>query len=119
MEQRRRDAVVELFCAGHGPADISRLLKYNKQTVYGIVKRFKTKGDSQRKKHNPRKDRIRTPRFLSGLKKSIKASPGTPMTVLTKKLNICKMTVSRAVRHDLGYKSYALKVRHLQKVLRL
>ena len=45
------------------------------------------------------------------------------MTVLTKKCNISTMTVSRAVRLDLGYKSYALKVRHLltepQKVVSL
>ena len=115
--------MVELFCADYGPADISRLQKYNRQTVYDIMNRFKVTGDSQRKQHSPKKDQIRTPRFLSGLKKSIKASPRTLMTVLAKKCNISMMTVSRPVRLDLGYKSYALKVRHLltepQKVLRL
>ena len=36
--------------------------------------------------------------FLAGLKRSINASPGTPMSVLAKKRNVDRSTVSRAMK---------------------
>ncbi|QQP57147.1 Transposable element tcb1 transposase [Caligus rogercresseyi] len=43
---------------------------------------------SKRKKHKPRSDRICTPTFVAGLKRSIKANPGTPMSILARKRGV-------------------------------
>ncbi|QQP39707.1 Transposable element tcb1 transposase, partial [Caligus rogercresseyi] len=73
MEQTQRDTVIELLCAGHRPAAITKLLKYPKRTVYDISKKWEESGMS---------DRICTPTFVAGLKRSIRANPGTPMSIL-------------------------------------
>ncbi len=98
MEQCRRDAIIELYHAGHNPKDIIKLLKYPKSTVYDVIKRFNGKGDYKRKNHKPRSDKIRTPTFLAGLKKSIRANPGMPMRKLARDRNVCPATISKAVR---------------------
>ncbi|QQP56066.1 Uncharacterized protein FKW44_000615, partial [Caligus rogercresseyi] len=85
MEQTRRGTVIELLCAGHRPAAIIKLLKYPRRTVYDITKKWEESGMSKRKEHNPRSDRICTSSFVAGLKKSIKANPGTPMSILARK----------------------------------
>ncbi|QQP54950.1 Uncharacterized protein FKW44_007952, partial [Caligus rogercresseyi] len=48
------------------------------------------------KLHSRSGTRKRTPTFLAGLKRSVTANPGTPMSVLAKKRNVA--TVSRAVK---------------------
>ncbi len=113
MEQEKRSAVIELFCTGHQSKDIAKLLNYHPKTVYRIIQRYKDMGTSQRKDHIPRGDKKRSLRFVAGLKKSIKANPSTPMSVLTKNCNVSVSTISRAVRDNLGHKSFILRVRHL------
>ncbi|QQP40962.1 Transposable element tcb2 transposase [Caligus rogercresseyi] len=85
MEQTRRDTVIELLCAGHHPAAIIKLLKYPRRTVYDITKKWEKSGMTKRKEHKPRSDRICTPTFVPGVKRSIKANPGTPMSILARK----------------------------------
>ncbi|QQP49348.1 Transposable element tcb1 transposase [Caligus rogercresseyi] len=82
MEQNRRDTVIELLCAGHRPAAI---IKYPRRTVYDITKKWEESGMSKRKEHKPRSDRICTPTFVAGLKRSIMANPGMPMSILARK----------------------------------
>ncbi len=113
MEQRRRDAVLELYCAGKGPKAIISLLKYPKSTVYDIIKRYKEEGLVDRKEHNPRSDKKRTPTFIANLNRSIKSNPGTPITELARRRNVSRTTISKAITLDLGYRSYTLRVRHL------
>ncbi len=123
MEQDRRTTVLELFRVGNTARDIITLTKYPASTVYRTIQRFKKEGTTHRSKHRPRSDRKRFPRFVAGLNKSIRANPGTPMTVLAKNRDVHVSTISRAIRHNLGYKSYVLKVRHLltepMKVVRM
>ncbi|QQP57805.1 Uncharacterized protein FKW44_002917 [Caligus rogercresseyi] len=92
MEQARRDAILELARAGHKPAAIYKLLNYPKTT--------EAEGKVYRKAHNMRSDKIRTSRFLAGLEKSIKASPGTSLSRLAKNRGVSKQLVSKAVNED-------------------
>ncbi|QQP55474.1 Transposable element tcb1 transposase, partial [Caligus rogercresseyi] len=75
MEQTRRNTVIELVCAGYRPAAIIKLLKYPWRTFYDITKKWEESGI----------DRICTPTFVAGLKRSIKANPRTPMSILARK----------------------------------
>ncbi|QQP55361.1 Uncharacterized protein FKW44_008510, partial [Caligus rogercresseyi] len=43
---------------------------------------------SKRKDHKPRSDQICTPTFVAGLKRFIKANPGTPMSILARKRGV-------------------------------
>lgn len=113
MEQARRSAIIELYRAGHSGGTIVNLLKYPKSTVYDVIKRYDETGETKRKEHDPRSDKIRTPRFLAGLKRSLDAHPETPMSKLAQDRNVSRSVISVAINHDLGYKSYKLRVRHL------
>ena len=113
MEQARRSAVLELHRAGHSKANIVRLLKYPKSTVYAVVKRYKETREDNRKSHKPRLDKIHSPRFVAGLKRSIDANPGKSQTELVRTRNVSTRTVRRAINKDLEYKSFRLRVRHL------
>ena len=113
MEQAPRSTVVKLYRAGQAPAAIVGLLKYPSRTVYSVFKGFKVTGESIRKTHKPKSNGMRTPRFLVGLKRSVDANPSMSMVKLAKKKNVSKATIFRAVKRDLGYKSFKLRVRHL------
>ncbi|QQP39549.1 Transposable element tcb2 transposase [Caligus rogercresseyi] len=113
MEQEKRSAVIELHRAGRSAQEIISLLKYPSSTVYTIINRYKATGMSSRSKHSPRSDRKRNPRFLAGLRKSINAVPTKSMSALAKDRSVHRRTIFRAIKHDLGYKSYVMKVRHL------
>ncbi|QQP48568.1 Transposable element tcb2 transposase [Caligus rogercresseyi] len=43
----------------------------------------------------------------------MKANPGAPISILARKRWVHLSTVSRVIKKDLGYKSYALRIRHL------
>eukprot|EP00096_Caligus_rogercresseyi_P003949 TRINITY_DN1792_c0_g1_i7.p1 TRINITY_DN1792_c0_g1~~TRINITY_DN1792_c0_g1_i7.p1 ORF type:complete len:178 (+),score=44.62 TRINITY_DN1792_c0_g1_i7:364-897(+) len=113
MEQARRDAILELARAGHKPAAIYKLLNYPKTTVYRVFNAWEAEGKVYRKAHNMRSDKIRTSRFLAGLEKSIKASPGTSLSRLAKNRGVSKQLVSKAVNEDLGYRSYRIAKQHI------
>eukprot|EP00096_Caligus_rogercresseyi_P000682 TRINITY_DN11174_c0_g1_i1.p1 TRINITY_DN11174_c0_g1~~TRINITY_DN11174_c0_g1_i1.p1 ORF type:complete len:211 (+),score=40.62 TRINITY_DN11174_c0_g1_i1:134-766(+) len=70
-------------------------------------------GSTTERSTKPRSDRTKSPRFLAGLNRSTKKNPGTPITKLAATKNMSIYTISKAVREDLGYKSFALSVRHL------
>ena len=112
MEQAKRNAIVELRRAGRSPADIAKILKYPRRTVYEVCKRYDRSGDVSRAPHKPRRDRKLTPRFLNGLKRSVKASPTTPMTILAKKKGVSRRTIGRGLT-KLKLTSYVQGKRHL------
>ena len=101
-----RIVIAELFHAGHKASEIIRDTGYAPRTVYRIVSNLRQGKGIQRKAHSPRSDRIRTKRFLWGLKRSIAANPSHPMAALAKKRNVTRMIISNAVRKDLGMKSF-------------
>ena len=109
MEQTRRSAICELRHAGHTPLKIIKLLKYPRQTVYDVCKRFDEMGKEQRSAHNSRRNRILKPTFLAGLKRSIKANP---MTELAKKRLVSVMTIKRGI-NKLGFNSCARGKKYL------
>uniref|UniRef100_A0A0K2UF04 Resolvase HTH domain-containing protein n=1 Tax=Lepeophtheirus salmonis TaxID=72036 RepID=A0A0K2UF04_LEPSM len=113
MEQARRDAILELARAGHKPSAIYKLLNYPKTTVYRIFSAWEVEGKVCCKAHNMTSDRIRTPRLLEGLWKSIKASPGTSLSRLAKNHGVSKQLVYEAVNDDLGYRSYRMAKKHI------
>ncbi len=110
MEQAKRDSIVNLHRAGHSPGNITKLLG---MTVSRVIARYEATRTSTLKAHSPRSDIKHTPRFLAGLKQSIKANPGKPMSALTKDRQVARSTISKAIKEDLGYKSFVLKVRHI------
>ena len=96
MEQAKRNAIAELRRAGRSPADIAKVLKYPRTTVYDVCKRYDRSGDVSSAPHKPRRDRKLTLRFLNGLKMSVKANPTTSMTILAKKRGVSRISIGEA-----------------------
>ena len=113
MEQRRRETIAELARAGQSAKEIISVTGYPKSTVYRTITTIGAGGDVARRPHKPRSDRKLTQTFLSGLQRSIQAKPRTPMSKLARARHVSKSTVSRAVKEDLGMKSFTRKRRNL------
>lgn len=113
VEKNRRIVIAELFHAGRKASEIIRDTGYAPRTVYRIVSNLRDGKGILRKAHSPRNDKIRTKRFLCGLKRSIAANPSQSMASLAKKRNVTKMTISKAVRKDLGMKSFCRRRRNI------
>ena len=112
MEQAKRNAIAELQRAGHTPAYIAKVLKYPRMTVYDVCNKYDRSCDVSRAPHKPRRDRKLTPRFLNGLKRSIKANPTIPMTILAQKRGFNRRTIERGLV-KLKLTSYVQGKRHL------
>ena len=101
---------------GVSPAYICKSLKYPRQTVYDVCRRFDETGQDQKAAHKARSDNILKPRFLAGVKKSVKANPTVALSTLAKKRAVSVMTIHRGVK-QLGltscFPSYAQGKRHL------
>ena len=99
--------------AGSTPKAIIAATGYSKATVYRTVSKLNVTGDVQRRPHKQRSDRKRTSTFLAGLKRSIDQNPATSMSKLAKKRGVSRKTVARAVKLDLGMKSYVRRRRSI------
>jgi len=113
MAQNRRNIIAELSRAGHSPAKIISLTGYVRRTVYRTVAKLNETGGVERSKHKVRSDLKRTPRFLAGLRRSIKADPSQSMMKLAMKRNVSPKTIANANKNDLGMKSYARRQRNI------
>ncbi len=78
-----------------------------------MYKRWEAGQDSKRKDHARQSDKKSMPQFLAGLKQSILASLGMPMSHLAKNRSVSTATISRAVNEDLQMKAYKLYKRHI------
>lgn len=111
-EQRKRHTIVSLQCAGSSPAVIIAVTGFPRRTVYDVLRRYRQRRTSERQQHKARSDRIRTPTFLAGIRRSIAANPGTRIKALAARRQVSETTVRRAIR-DLGLRSYQRAHRHL------
>ena len=91
-----RNVIAELYSAGNCATEIIKATGRVKSTVYRVVSCLKagkgverkphdSRSDIKRKPYDSRSDIKRTPRFLAGLKRSIKANPSKSMVSLAKK----------------------------------
>ena len=84
-EFNRRNVIAKLYRAGNCETEIIKATGYAKSTVYRIFSCLKAGKGVERKPHDSKSDIKRTPRFLAGLKRSIKANPSKSMPSLAKK----------------------------------
>ena len=112
MEQAKRNALAELRRAGRSPADIAKVLKYPRTTVYNACKKYERFGDVSRAPNKPRRDRKLTSRFFNGLKRSVKVIPTMSMTILAKKKGVSRTSIGRALA-KLKLTSYVQGKRYL------
>ncbi len=95
---------------GYAPNIIKNMLGYPKTNIYN---QWKLEGETTRKCHKPKNDKKQTLDFLAGLKCSVMASPGTPISTLAKNHNVSRATVSWAINDNLKMKSYTLYKCHI------
>ena len=109
MEQAKRNAITELLRAARSSADVAKVLEYPRTTVYDICKKYDRSGDVSRAAQKPKRDRRLTSRFFNGLKRSVKANPATPITILA---SVNSRSIGRGLA-KLKLTSYVHGKRHL------
>ena len=82
-------------------------------SFFAVVKAFDREGKTKRSQYDARSDKIQTPRFVNGLKSSIKANPATPILKLAKDGGMSNYIIWKAIKDELGYMSRAWSVKHL------
>ena len=112
MEQARRNAIAELLSADRSPADIAKVMKYPRTTVYDVCKKYNKSGDVSRAKNKLRMERKLISSFFNVLKRSVKANPTTPMTILAKERGVSRRSIGRGLA-KLKFTSYVQGKRHL------
>ena len=105
--------IVELHPAGSNLKAIIKATKYPKSTVHDVVKQLKGGKGIGHSPCSPHKAKKRTPRFVAGLNKSIKANPSLSMAVPASRRSVSRRMVSRAIKEDLGLKSFVRERQHL------
>ena len=109
-ELARRTTICKMRRAGSSVSDIIKSTGYAKSTVYRVVSAFNAEGKVQRSRHSPRSDRKRTKTFRAGLKRTLKSDPSQPISKRAQKRSVSRSNISRAVKEDLGIKSYVKRV---------
>ena len=102
-----------LNCTALVTVQIIKATGYAKSTHYRIVSRLKAGKEVECIPHDSGSDIKRTPRFLAGRKRSIKANPSKSMASLAKIRNVSKMTISKAIRVNLNMNSYVGRRRNI------
>lgn len=120
VEQERRATIITCLRAGRTPNEIIEFTKIPKSTVYRVAADFKAAEDEEdgsatslRKKHDRSECRKRNADFIKQLQELVDADPSTSMRNLAAQLNVGHQTIINAIREDLRYHSYVLKVRQL------
>ena len=112
MKQAKRNAIAELRRARRRPADIAKVLKCPRTTVYDVCRKYERFGDVSRNPNKPRRDRKLTSRFFNGLKRSFKVIPTMSMTILAKKKGVSRRSIGRGLA-KLKLTSYVQGKRYL------
>uniref|UniRef100_A0A0K2UH41 Uncharacterized protein n=1 Tax=Lepeophtheirus salmonis TaxID=72036 RepID=A0A0K2UH41_LEPSM len=75
MKKGRIISIIEARRAGHSAKELISFFENPKSTVYGMIKAFDKGGKTERATHSTRSDKVRTKRFIAGLKRSIDTHP--------------------------------------------
>lgn len=111
-QEEKRKRVADLLSAQVKPKSISEIVGVSLSTVY-VIRQAMANGKTLQRKPGSSGQRKRTRRFLNDLKRKIKQDPTKSMRKLASELKVAPGTVRRAVKTDLGLKSYARTPRHL------
>ena len=71
----KREAIIQLHCAGRTNSDIIKLLKVAKSTVYHVVNRFKELGRSEDRPRSGRLRTARTKKVIKAVRERVKRNP--------------------------------------------
>ena len=101
-------AVVKLFEKGKSPADIVKLLRIPRSTVYKAINRYEELGTTADRLRSGRPVTVTTPKNVKKLRSRIQRNPGKSMRKLAKEMKISFGTVHKMVRNKLKLRSYKL-----------
>ena len=105
----KRKKIAVLLRAGRKTNDIMTLAGVSRSLVDTVKKLLKTGAPLDKRSRKPRTRTVRTPRLLSHLKKSIKATPTKSIRADAKDLDISLNSIQRAVGNDLNSQSLVRK----------
>ncbi len=112
-QEQRCKVIAELYLAGNDAKAIIKATNYCHATVYNVLKKLKAGQGIAHTPCGPHKAKKRTPMFLAGLKRSIKANPAVSMVAHAKRRSVSRRTMGRAIKEDLGLSTYVRGRCHL------
>ena len=130
----KRTAVYELLRASVPPAEIIRLLKYPRRTVYDIKKRYDAEvaangsiaegagePSAARMSHSRRRDSLDNlnPEFVRDLQRRMDEDPGRSIVALAGDMGVDRMTISKYLKTHIRYKSYKMRRGGCRALVRL
>ena len=113
----KREAVIELHCAGRIYSVIIMLLKVDKSTVYHVVKRFKDLGTCEEDRH--RNGRLRTARSKNIIKANKEKSKAAARLKLAKVMNVSVTSMKRTFKNDLKLLFYHMRKRQYHTLVQM
>ena len=111
-QEEKRKRVADLLSAQVKPRTISNIVGVSLSAVYAI-RQAMVDGKGMQRKPGSCGQTKRTNKFLRDLEAKIAQDPTKSMRRLASELKVAPGTVRRAVKSDLGLKSYARTPRHL------
>ena len=116
-EEKKQVTIVNAFRAGMSAKEIITVLKFKKDIVYTLKKKyddFIAAGGSpdqfvtKRKVYKKHKDNVAIA-LKDTVKEMVNRDPGRSMRNMATELNVDEKTIRNIMKKELGYKSYALK----------
>ena len=116
-EEKKRVTIVNAFRAGMSAKEIKTVLKFKKDIVYTLKKKyddFIAAGGSpdqfvtKRKVYKKHKDNVAMA-LKDTVKEMVNRDPGRSMRNMATELNVDEKTIRNLIKKELEYKTYALK----------
>ena len=84
----KREAIIQLHCAGRTNSEIIKLLKVAKSTVYHVVNRFKELGTSEDRPRSGRPHTAQTKKVIKAVQERVRRNPKRSVRQMAKDMNV-------------------------------
>lgn len=107
----KREAIIQLHCAGRTNSEIIKLLKVAKSTVYHVVNRFKELGTSEDRPRSGRPRTARTKKVIKAVRERVRRNPKRSARQMAKDMNVSVTSMRTIVKNDLQLSPYKMRKR--------
>lgn len=118
-----RVAVIQLYESGKSAADIIKLLRMKRSTVFDAIKRYKELGTAKDRPRSGRPGNVTTPENLNKLRCRIRRNPEKSIRKIAKEMKIGRESVRKMIRsqgrgHYLDERMKRVRLENAQRLLK-
>ena len=109
----KRDAIIQLHCAGIAAPSIIKQLNVAKSTVYDTISHYKELGNSNDRPRTRRPRTAQTPERIKAVRERIRRNLKRSMRLMAKQMSVSKSSMRTIVKKDLGFSPLKIRKKHL------